>query len=119
MAKPWFADSRGSPYFGLLHADLAPAANLIYLDGFVMDEPSVPQAFFLAGLVPGPRAPDYVRMAAVQPALDRRRSATPCCTGIGCAPGAGRARRAVFAPVCRAHPLVASGVERVAGRHEP
>jgi ATP-dependent DNA ligase len=51
------ADSRGIPDFGLLDADLAAAANLIYLDGFVMDEPSVPQASFLAGLVPGPRAP--------------------------------------------------------------
>ena len=51
------AESRGIPVFGLLHADLAEAANLIYLDGFVMDEPSVPQASFLAGFVPGPRAP--------------------------------------------------------------
>jgi len=51
------AESRGIPVFGLLHADLAAAANLIYLDGFVMDEPSVPQASFLAGFVPDPRAP--------------------------------------------------------------
>jgi hypothetical protein len=63
------AESRGIPVFGLLHADLAAAANLV-----------------------------------------ERRDAPPTLAGLA---------ERVFAPVCRAHPLAASGAEHVVGRHEP